>query len=661
MVPPRFFEPGPAPQQRTEEEAKAEALEALRDQLALINEAAEAAIACAVAGTAPVGPPPRLHLEADSRLYAGCGGVAAAFNHVQMAFACASPELRALVARRELEEGQPASWASGALCCRAREIGLRFFLHEYGGSACVPPKSSHALLTDESPGLFSTSEEALFGLESLSEFERPFSGGAAGGAGDGTDGEVRLRIGARRFLAGIPREDEGGPDAGPDSRVVFFLAARSASWDAEVPHPAAAECANVGLAEGEADVLYGRAGEVATCLELDRILRRFVVDHSPRWEGPSRPVAEARAFGGAREQLADAADALCAFLLRAGRRKFAAAQLDGGAPPPGGDKFGLHFDWHGKNYLGAAHGLCGILHTLASAAAAFGGAGGMPRSRRAGLKRALEWGVDSLLGNTVEATGNLKTAPASERDELVQWCHGSPGLLFLEAALEDMHRDRRGGAAPPRDFVTLGEQPPPPLDLCVSAERAAALRAATTKAVGDIARRGFLTKGLGLCHGMSGNGYALLAYARTRRLARLRGAEEVAASERDAGAALAAARRFRDVIAARWEEFAAVPDKAPAGLYTGLAGAACFLADSVFREGGVCGAMVRVFFLVEVEVFKTKRTLSFFSRSLFFPLDFSLQTIQNRKSTCACPASVSGENKREGGVKMERGNEFFLE
>ena len=61
------------------------------------------------------------------------------------------------------------------------------------------------------------------------------------------------------------------------------------------------------------------------------------------------------------------------------------------------------------------------------------------------LKRALEWGVDSLLGNTVEATGNLKTAPASERNELVQWCHGSPGLLFLEAALEDMHRGGDSG------------------------------------------------------------------------------------------------------------------------------------------------------------------------------------------------------------------------
>ena len=217
----------------------------------------------------------------------------------------------------------------------------------------------------------------------------------------------------------------------------------------------------------------------------------------------------------------------------------------------------------------------------------------MPKSRRAGLKRALEWGVNFLLDNgIVEASGNLKTAPASEKDELVQWCHGSPGLLLLEAALEDMHRDRRVRGLG-SDYVTLGEQRPPPLDLCVSAATAAALRAATTKAVGDIGRRGFLTKGLGLCHGLSGNGYALLAYARTRRLARLRGAEEREASERDAAAALALARRFRSVIASRWREFAEVPDRAPAGLYTGLAGSACFLADTVLREGGVCGAMVR--------------------------------------------------------------------
>ena len=83
-----------------------------------------------------------------------------------------------------------------------------------------------------------------------------------------------------------------------------------------------------------------------------------------------------------------------------------------------------------------------------------------------------------------------------------------------------------------------------------------------------------------------------MAYARMRRLARLRGAEDEEESKRDGGVALTAARRFRDVIASRWREFAEVPERAPAGLYNGLAGAACFLADSLLREGGVCGAMV---------------------------------------------------------------------
>ena len=89
----RCFEPGTAPQQRSEEEATSEALEALCDQIAVINVAAEAALERAEEETAardagrepkePVAPPSRLQLEVDSRLYAGCTGAAAALNPVE--------------------------------------------------------------------------------------------------------------------------------------------------------------------------------------------------------------------------------------------------------------------------------------------------------------------------------------------------------------------------------------------------------------------------------------------------------------------------------------------------------------------------------------------------------------------------------------------------
>jgi len=331
-------------------------------------------------------------------------------------------------------------------------------------------------------------------------------------------------------------------------------------------------------------------------------------------------------------------DKLCAFLLREGQKNFA-VEGGGGIGKGGGtsssSSFGLLFNFHGKEYLGAAHGLCGILHVLASAAAAFGGDGGLPRSRRAGLAQALEWGVGHLLDNTINETGNLRTAPGSTKDELVQWCHGSPGLLFLEAALEDMHRDRRiGRSIGSKEEETLlpicgggKQQRGPPTDLAVSAASAARLRAATAKALPDIAsRRGFLTKGLGLCHGLSGNGYALLAFARARRLARARGAEsgegkeeEEEASRRDAEAALAGARRFRDVIASRWQEFAEVPDKSPAGLYTGMAGSVCFLADTIFYQGKdlVSFFFSFVFFFELLRVFFSNSFSLSFSKGVF--------------------------------------------
>ena len=123
---------------------------------------------------------------------------------------------------------------------------------------------------------------------------------------------------------------------------------------------------------------------------------------------------------------------------------------------------------------------------------------------------------------------------------LVHWCHGAPGVAMTMAkAFESTRADRFREAA-----VRAGEH---------------------------VWERGLLRKGPGLCHGVSGNGYALLAVWRATR-------DPVW---------LQRARRFAAFVAedpggrADW----AAPDH-PYSLFEGLGGALCLLSDlAVDPEG----------------------------------------------------------------------------
>ena len=75
---------------------------------------------------------------------------------------------------------------------------------------------------------------------------------------------------------------------------------------------------------------------------------------------------------------------------------------------------------------------------------------------------------------------------------LVHWCHGAPGFLILFSAL--LRRASSSPAAYPL---------PPALH--------ATLLAATARAAELVYTRGFLRKGVGLCHGVAGSVFALLA------------------------------------------------------------------------------------------------------------------------------------------------------
>eukprot|EP00811_Abedinium_folium_P032821 NODE_5835_length_1730_cov_4.651279.p1 GENE.NODE_5835_length_1730_cov_4.651279~~NODE_5835_length_1730_cov_4.651279.p1 ORF type:complete len:438 (+),score=119.81 NODE_5835_length_1730_cov_4.651279:175-1488(+) len=175
--------------------------------------------------------------------------------------------------------------------------------------------------------------------------------------------------------------------------------------------------------------------------------------------------------------------------------------------------------------LGAAHGLIGIvymlLHTVVATA---------PELREA---------VDFIIKQQSES-GGLPAVLGEVGDGLVHWCHGAPGLVFLLCRAYAVWRDPQHLQA----ALLAGEH---------------------------TWHYGLLTKGVSLCHGTAGNGYALLRLWRTTGDAHW----------------LSRARCFGLFVADRATYIAhrlmRVPDH-PLSLYEGIAGAVCFAADLLRPE-----------------------------------------------------------------------------
>ncbi|CAF3305988.1 unnamed protein product [Rotaria socialis] len=133
----------------------------------------------------------------------------------------------------------------------------------------------------------------------------------------------------------------------------------------------------------------------------------------------------------------------------------------------------LMYQWHDKEYMGAAHGVSGIIYLLLNVA-------------QDDLCSNLRPYVQSHLLPTIEflttkrlPSGNYLSSSDSTTDRLVQWCHGATGFVFLFV----------------RTYETTGNRSY--LDLATTA--------------GDVVwQRGLLRKGYGLCHGIAGNAYVFL-------------------------------------------------------------------------------------------------------------------------------------------------------
>ena len=250
------------------------------------------------------------------------------------------------------------------------------------------------------------------------------------------------------------------------------------------------------MPRGECELLYGRAGYLYALLAArEAITDEAAVAASVVWR-----LADAVAAAGAH-----AADARGL-----------------------GASWGLVYAWHGSAYLGAGHGIAGILQILSDCQRTAAWAPAPAVAHRMRLAAA-------ALAATVTCDGSLPTRIGGGKACLVQWCHGPPGLLLLGAAAE---------ASP--HGVLQGAMDRGRLD--AAAER--------------VWRAGLLRKGLGLCHGIAGNAYALLAHWRaTGDAAWLRRAAAFAAFGAEHVAALEG-----------------VPDH-PHSLYEGLAGFGCLLCD----------------------------------------------------------------------------------
>lgn len=244
---------------------------------------------------------------------------------------------------------------------------------------------------------------------------------------------------------------------------------------------------------GSDELFVGRAGYLCGALLMNKKFKTQVV--------PSSKI-----------------EAVCASIIQSGREYAKRHQ----SPAP------LMYAYYKTEYLGAAHGLSAILQMLLS----------FPEYLAANpdAEKDVRQTVDFML-SLQTSSGNFPCAmdevaiPRPEPEELIHWCHGAPGVVYLMARAYHIWHDEKYLNA----CLRCGE--------CVW-------------------KKGLLRKGPGICHGVAGSGYVFLLLYR------------LTADQKH----LHRAQQFADFIFTEEFSKARTPD-CPYSLYEGLAGTACFLAD----------------------------------------------------------------------------------
>ncbi|KAJ3643298.1 hypothetical protein Zmor_026020 [Zophobas morio] len=140
----------------------------------------------------------------------------------------------------------------------------------------------------------------------------------------------------------------------------------------------------------------------------------------------------------------------------------------------GNFKCPLMYQWHESYYLGAAHGLAGILYLLLQA---------KEYLTETELNTVIKPTIDYLDGMRFPS-GNFPSSIGREQDKYVQWCHGAPGFLYLFSTA----------------YKVFGN--PKYLQIALDCGEV-------------IWARGLLRKGYSICHGVAGNAYCFLELYQT--------------------------------------------------------------------------------------------------------------------------------------------------
>ncbi|XAR56560.1 hypothetical protein NMG60_11037098 [Bertholletia excelsa] len=180
------------------------------------------------------------------------------------------------------------------------------------------------------------------------------------------------------------------------------------------------------------ELLYGRAGFLWACSFLNKNIGKDTISSTH-----IRPVVDE--------------------MIKSGRR----LAKKGRCP--------LMYEWHGKKYWGAAHGLAGIMHVLMDME--------LKPDEQEDVKGTLRYMIRNRF-----TSGNYPSSEGSESDRLVHWCHGAPGVALTLVKASEVFGDE--------EFVR-----------------------AAIEAAGVVWDRGLL-KRVGVCHGISGNTYVFLALYR---------------------------------------------------------------------------------------------------------------------------------------------------
>lgn len=249
---------------------------------------------------------------------------------------------------------------------------------------------------------------------------------------------------------------------------------------------------------GSDELFVGRAGYISGALWLQSVLGQEIV--------PQRLLHD-----------------ICDSTVESGRN-YAKNRKGNQRTPP------LMYAYHGTEYLGAGHGLCSILQMLLSVPGYF--------QHNSTAEKDIKDSTDFLIGLQTP-TGNLPCAmdeaqpfkSRAETDDLVHWCHGAPGTVYLFA----------------RAYLVWKE----------SQYLEAALKCGEC-----VWQRGLLKKGPGICHGVAGSGYVFLILYRLTQDKKH----------------LYRALMFAEFLYTDTFKSARTPD-CPYSLYEGTAGTLCFLLD----------------------------------------------------------------------------------